>query len=135
MRLELVLEIFFAEQVQAVATNPTQHGVHDPGGKASIRSIEKRAQRGHQQHRAAPQPAVGERLCVPGKERNRSDRSQLEQATFNAPVDVLAGGFGVRFDQSSLTMNVASENRFGTPGGASQPRSGSLIPPSFRRLT
>ena len=41
VRLQLVLEVFVTQQVEAVPAHTTQYGVHHPGGKNAVR-IQKR---------------------------------------------------------------------------------------------
>ena len=36
VRLQLVLEVFFTQQIEPVAADSTQHGVHHPGGKDAV---------------------------------------------------------------------------------------------------
>ncbi len=40
-RLQLVFEFFFAQQIKPVASNPAQHGVHDPSRRHAVRRIQK----------------------------------------------------------------------------------------------
>ena len=87
VRLQLVLEIFFAQQIQAVAGDAAQHGVHHARGEFAIGGIKKRAQQGHQENQAAPAEALGKGLGVPGKEGHRPDDGQVEKAAFHPPVD------------------------------------------------
>ena len=86
-RLQLVLEEFFAQQIEAVAGHSAQHGMHRPRGKLAVRGIKKRTQQGHQEDQPAPPEALGERLGIPRKERHGLDHGQVEQAALNPPVD------------------------------------------------
>ena len=92
MRLELVLEELFAQQIQAIATYSSKYGMNHARGEFAIGRIKKGTQYRHQEDKAAAPKTVGERLSIPGEKGDRSDHSQIEQAPFNAPVN---GGAGV----------------------------------------
>ena len=85
--LQLVLEIFLAQQVEAVAADAAQDGVHHARGKFAIGRVQKRAQQRHQKNQTAPPEAFAEGLSVPGKECHWPNHGQVQQAAFNAPVD------------------------------------------------
>ena len=85
-RLQLVLEFFFAQQIEPVACNSAQHGMHNSSRRLPVRRIQKRPQQSHHQHQAPPHRARDKRLAVPGKKRNRPDRRQLQQASFHPPI-------------------------------------------------
>jgi hypothetical protein len=86
-RLQLVQEELLAEQVQAVAGDPSQDGMHRPRRKLTIGGIKEGAQEGHQEDQPTPPEAFGEGLGIPGKERHRLDHGQVEQAALDPPVD------------------------------------------------
>ena len=101
--LQLVLEVFLAQQVQAVAADSAQHSVHAPGGKDTVGGIKKWPQDRHQQHHPAPYPALQKCLRVPGKKGDGADRSQVCEAAFHSPVDrgggvwIVVGRFQIVF--------------------------------------
>ena len=47
LRLQLVLEIFLAQQIEAVAADATQYGVNHSRREHPVRSVQKRTQQSH----------------------------------------------------------------------------------------
>src|SRR6202041_1691938 len=66
--LQLVLEIFLAQKVEAVATDSAKHGMDHASRRLAVQSVEERPQQRHQQYRPAAQPALVESLRIPCEE-------------------------------------------------------------------
>ena len=90
MRPQDVLEILFAEQLQAVAANAAQKGVEQTSGKLAPAGVGEGSQQRHRRHARAARPALGKTLRVPGEIADRPKCAQLEQAPFDAPEYELA---------------------------------------------
>ena len=65
--LQLVLEVFFAQQIEPVAADSPKHGMNDPGGEDAVHGIKKRPQHSHYQYQPTPYPALQKRLRIPGE--------------------------------------------------------------------
>src|ERR1700684_1611367 len=87
MRLQLVLEELFAEQVQAVASDAAQDGMHGPRSKLAVCGIKKRAQDRHGEDQTAAAKALGKRLGVPSKDAHRPPQGKDKKTASDPPVD------------------------------------------------
>ena len=61
LRLQLVVEEFFAQQIQAVTGHAAQDGMHRPCSKFAIGGVKKRTQHRHQEDQPTPPKAFAER--------------------------------------------------------------------------
>ena len=86
-RFQPVLEIFFSQQIETIASHAAQHGVHHARRKLPVHRIQKRTQHRHQEDQPAPAHSPAERLVVPCKKRQRRDHGKVEQAAFHPPVN------------------------------------------------
>ena len=120
LRLQVVLEVFFAQQIKAVAADAPQHAVHHAGGKFPVQRIQERAQHSHQKDQTATGPAFGKGLQIPGKERNRPDGGQFKQAALDPPVHgvimagaarIFLGQFQRPFLPETCTLEPARETK------------------------
>ncbi len=85
LRPQNILEILFAEQVQAVAADAAQERVQQTRGKLAPAGVGEGSQQRHRRHARAARPALGKTLRVPGEIADRPKCAQLEQAPFDAP--------------------------------------------------
>ena len=95
-RFQLVLEVFFAQEIQAIAGHAAQNRVNHPGGEFAVGGVEKWTQHGHQKDEAATPEALGKGLRVPGKESDWPDDGQVQKAPLNPPVNGRGAGTGIR---------------------------------------
>src|ERR1700730_1843313 len=85
LALEYVLEIFFAEQIQAVAGYAPQERMQDPGRHYPVARVQRRPNQRLQEKASATRPALGEGVGVPGEIGDRAYRRQMCQAAFDEP--------------------------------------------------
>src|SRR5208283_5488995 len=87
LRLQFVLKVLCAKQVQPVPRHAPQRGVDYPGGKLAVRRVKKRTQRRHEKDQPPPPEALGEGLSIPGEECHRLHHRQIKQTSLDPPVD------------------------------------------------
>ncbi len=85
--LQLVLEVFFAQQIESVAADPPQNGVHNTSRKYPVRAIKKRTHHCHREHQPATHPAFSKCLRIPSEERHWPDGRQVQQTAFHTPIN------------------------------------------------
>src|SRR6266851_1857558 len=83
---QLVLEIFLAQKIQAVAGYTPQGGVNHASSELAVSGVKKWAQRRHQKDQPASPKAFGEGLGVPGEKRHRLDHGQVKKAALDPPI-------------------------------------------------
>ena len=93
VRLQLILKVFFAQEIKPVAADSAQNGMDDPGREYTVGGVQEGAQHRHQQHHAAAHPALQKRLGVPGEKGNGTDRGQVRKAAFHSPVHWSGGAW------------------------------------------
>jgi hypothetical protein len=84
--LELVLEILFAEKIEAVAGDAAEDTVEQASGKRAAGEIRGRTKHAHGERSGAAHPALEKTLAVPIEEANASQRADFEQRAFDAPI-------------------------------------------------
>lgn len=107
--LQVVLEELFAQQVQPVARNTTEHGVNYARGELTIGGVKKRAQQRHEKDKPAPSKALREGLRIPGEKRHWPDHSEVKETALHPPVDGWSGtGIVIGLFQNALILWAAS---------------------------
>ena len=91
-RLQKVLKIFFAKQIEPIAGDATQQSIKEPSGSSSSREVCDGPKQRHQRHSGAAPPAFGKALRVPSKESDLAKRTQLQKRTLHAPIHRRARG-------------------------------------------
>ena len=90
--LQNILKVLLAQEVQTVASDAREQSMENAGGKNAIGKIERGADQGVQHSRAAPRPALGKTLRVPGEVRNWTHRTEIHEAALDAPIRGRAHG-------------------------------------------
>src|SRR5712692_2406407 len=85
LRLQDIVKILLAQQVETVATYSTQQGVQHPRGENPVGGIQQRPDQNQQGHAPAARPTFEEALRVPREVSDRAHRAEVEQAPLDAP--------------------------------------------------
>ena len=67
LRLQDIVEVFLAEQIQPVLTNTTQKRVQNSRSEGATHRVGKWPGQRNGRHTQAPCPALREALCIPGE--------------------------------------------------------------------
>ena len=90
IRLQHVLKIFFAEQIEAVAAHPAQQRVQKSRGEGAAGRVRKRPRQRHPGHSEPSRPSLRKTLRIPREKSYRPHRADLQQRSFDAPIHGLA---------------------------------------------
>ena len=94
LRLQDIVKVLFAEEVEAIAADAPKQCVQETRGKRATRKISEGPRQRHAGHARAAGPAFRKTLRVPGEKADRAQGAKFEQGAFDAPIGNGAGPGG-----------------------------------------
>ena len=116
LRLQDIVEVFLAEQVQPILADTAKQRVQESGGESAACPIGERPRERHCRHAEPPGPALREALGIPGEKADQPHGAHFEQRAFNAPIShasrpsrprrVFQFGYGFRHTNNDYRANT-----------------------------
>src|SRR5258707_15619924 len=86
LRLQDIVKILYAEEVQGVAADAAKQSVKEASGKRAAGKTSKSPGQHQTSHARAPGPAFGKTLRVAGEKANRAHGAKFDKGAFHAPI-------------------------------------------------